>query len=284
MKKGFVSVLSGVISLSLLFSGCSAAGSSKELFEMSDNAISHLTDDGMEQKDIVIPAGCSRIDCSFSESAVTTVKFETDDDIDFGVAFVGCEKLKSISLPANLKALNPMAFMNCSSLESIEIPAGVLGLDGAVFCGCTALKEVKIDGNVTVIGDLCFSGCSNLPSIELPDSLQEIGLKAFQECTSLTSIDLPVALTTIEASAFTGCSGLTSISIPSSLKTIGFDTFYGTDITDIYVPADMELTAWELTSFSNEASTEPITIHVVEGSWADAHFDEVFIGGIKSYA
>ena len=259
-------------------------GKSKECFEIEDNVICGLTDYGKTADELVIPENCEGfVSTAFDDAVCTKVSFESDRDIDIQLVFTGIETLKSIELPANISSLDPMAFQNCSALESITLPAGITKLPIGCFNGCGSLESVTFEGDVTSIAQSCFRDCISLKSITLPASVEEIGFEAFYNCTSLESIELPESLKTLDGSAFIYCSSLSSVTLSSSLKEVGMSCIRGTSVTDIYVPSDLEFTKWDNISFFNMDYPDPITVHVAEGSWADANFEEVFGDSVKTY-
>ena len=93
-------------------------------------------------------------------------------------AFMGCVNLSSISLPANLKSIEPMMFYGCMSLQKVILP-----------------KKLRI------IGDFAFYGTS-IEVIEIPSSVLEIGENAFQECKKLKRVVLSNPNIVIAESAF----------------------------------------------------------------------------------
>ena len=294
MKKTLISLISGVVAMTFLLTGCgggsgssgsgngsSGAADKKDCFEWSGNKIDGFNDYGKKQTDIVIPAKCDGITGVLNDGAVVNVTFESDNDIDIGVAFSNSTTLKSIKLPKNMKTVMFSAFQSCTALETVVLPEDVTELPMSVFSGDTNLKDVTIGGSVNKIGMMCFFNCSNLSTIKLPASLKVLDIQAFSGCSALSSIELPEGLTTMNDSVFAGCTSLTSLKLPSSLKETGINLLYDTAVTDIYVPADLELTTWDATSFYRIGAT--VTVHVTEGSWADQHFDEVFEGAVKSY-
>ena len=293
MRKALIPVISGVMAVAFVLAGCGggsgssdggngssgAAGNKKECFEWNDTKIAGFSDYGKKQTDIVIPSKCEGITGMLNDGAVVNVTFESDNDIDIGVAFSNSTTLKSIKLPKNMKTLMFSGFQSCTALETVVLPEDVTELPMSLFNGDTNLKDVTVGGSVNTIGMMCFNKCSSLTSIKLPSSLQVIDIKAFSGCSALSTIELPDGVTTIKDSAFENCTSLTSIKLPASLKEAGLNLFYKTSITDIYVPAEMELTSWDSVSFFNGS----VNVHVTEGSWADQHFDEVFGGAVKTY-
>jgi len=296
MKKIIIPIVSVIVAMSFIVTGCgggsgsgSGAGSdsgkgTKECFEYNDDKITGLTNYGNSQKDIVIPASCKGFVGSITkEASFTSVSFESDDDISLGLAFAGSTTLEKITLPKNLSSLDNMAFQKCSALESITIPDGVTEIPLGAFNECTNLKNVSFGGSVTSIGNKAFAKCSSLDNVQFPSTVQTLENEAFFRCTSITAVELPDGLTKLGSSVFKGCTSLTTIKLSSSLKEVGQNVIVETAVTDIYVPADMELTSWDIISFFNPKSDITIKVHITEGSWADEHFDEVFEGAEKSY-
>ena len=297
MKKTKILIGSIIMAAALLVTSCGGSGSGsgsgaqgksggvkKDIFDIEDGVIYGLTDSGKKEKEIVIPAGCKEFSGAICEGAsFTTVSFESDDDVAIKLTFAGSETLENITLPKNLKSFNPMVFQKCTALKSITIPDGITELPIASFNGCTNLKTVTLSSSLTKIGSDCFADCSSLESISFPSTLKTIGREAFDGCSSLKSVELPEGLTSLDDSVFSYCESLTTLKLPASLKETGVNTLYKSGVTDIYVPADMELTSYDSTSFLNPGSQVAIKVHVAQGSWADQNFDEVFPGAEKVY-
>ena len=236
----------------------------KDYFDMynsgSDIVISELSDKGKKQENLVIPAGVIKITGTFIDGVVKNISFESDEDIDIG-----------------------MAVSTCSTLETIKLPANMTELDSMAFSCCTNLKEIVVPKGITVIPDLCFYANSSLETVTLEGNVTEICSMAFYECGSLKTINLPDSITDIGESAFFGCESLSTITLPKGLKNIGDAAFITkSGIKTIIVPAELELETWDSGGFIQ--SDAKYTVKVTEGSWADIHFDEVFQGQVtKEY-
>ena len=89
-------------------------------------------------------------------------------------------------------------------------------------------------------------------------------------------------LESIGYDAFSYAEYLTSLRVPSTVKSVQVSILYGSGVTDLYLPAGLEITDCELASFYNpDAKTR---IHVTAGSWADTHYDDYFVNcGEKIY-
>ncbi|MCI8489049.1 MAG: leucine-rich repeat protein [Lachnospiraceae bacterium] len=140
-------------------------------------------------------------------------------------AFCGCERLKSISIPDSVTAIERAAFSG-SKLESISIPDSVTAIGQSAFYGCIVLESINIPDSITEIMPQAFFNCYALKSISIPNSVTAIGVQAFYNCCALESISIPDSVTVIEQSAFSDCIVLESISIPDSVTAIKMNTFY----------------------------------------------------------
>ncbi len=277
----------------------------KDLFVWKDNVIVELSEEGEKADVLVIPKECEGFMNIFDEGVYSEVYFESDDDINLNMAFSNAPNLKKIVLPKNLTTLNMFEFANDVSLEEIELPDSVTTLDSSVFQGCTSLKRIEIPEGVTELPYALFIDCSSLEEVTLHEGITTLGLGCFANCESLKTISLPSTVKTIEDKAFLRCRGLESVELNEGLESIGYDAFsyaesltslrvpstvksvqvsvlYGSGVTDLYLPAGLEITDCELASFYNpDAKTR---IHVTAGSWADTHYDDYFVNcGEKTY-
>ena len=253
----------------------------KDFFTWRDNTITGLSDEGKQQKELVIPAECDAISGVLDDGVFTKLSFESDKEVDFGLAFCACPSVEYFYFPKEQTSIDPMAFQNCTALKSIEIPDGITELPSFAFMGCSDLQEVKLNDNITSIGSGCFTACTSLTEVKLPASLKKLGLQAFAQCSALKAIELPDGLENIGDSVFTSCGSITSLKIPSSVKKIGHGIIMIGNVKDVYIPADLEFTEWERDSFYTEDTL--LVVHVTAGSWADTNFEKVFVGAVKSY-
>ena len=137
--------------------------------------------------------------------------------IDDG-AFQNCTSLSSVKLPKDTTYLGA-CFIGCISLKTVTIPKNVRAIEPNTFWQCRALADITFSDNVTVIGDGAFHACVSLQSVRFPRHLTKIGIGAFEDCTALSSVTL-FAITDskgnpapfyIEKNAFLGCSLLTTV-------------------------------------------------------------------------
>ena len=97
-------------------------------------------------KKVIIESGITRIgSCAFANCAdLQEVVFNGTDlkEIGWG-AFLNCIRLRTVSLPVQLRTIETIAFANCSSLATVRVP------------------------DQCRVGDQAFVSCSNLNSVEL---------------------------------------------------------------------------------------------------------------------
>jgi hypothetical protein len=58
-------------------------------------------------------------------------------------------------------------FFGSTKLKSVTLPSGVMAIELCSFWGCTGLTSVVIGSNVTFIGLMAFEGCGNLTEIHV---------------------------------------------------------------------------------------------------------------------
>ena len=141
-------------------------------------------------------------------------------------AFMGCNDLTELNLPASCIVISPRGFMDCKKLVNAELP-GILDIHPSTFSGCSALKEVYIPV-VRIIFEHGFDGCTNLRSSF--GELTPIGKLgwfetdasaileyAFRGCKSIEKLSCPKLIVAREAS-FSGCTGITELSLPVATR------------------------------------------------------------------
>ena len=95
-----------------------------------------------------------------------------------------------LSKITGLSSIGDSAFLACDGLASVEIPASVTSIGEGAFCGCSGLTIVTFgeDSQLESIGNDAFDGCDGLTSVEIPASVTSIGKAAFYSCNGLTSV------------------------------------------------------------------------------------------------
>jgi len=180
------------------------------------------------------------------------------------LAFLRCEKLKTITLPESIKYISGGAFEKCSSLESLDLPRDFISIKDQALYGCYSLRRLTIPSvekngigklfggeltgggenerftpkslktveltNCTHLQDKAFFGCEHIENIILPDGLISIGESSFMYCESITEIKIPQSVTTIGRHAFFECKKLARVHWPKIRPSIGYEAFSLTQI------------------------------------------------------
>lgn len=82
--------------------------------------------------EISIPNTVREMNCAYSTGNGTSIN---------GL-FIGCTKLKQITIPPLVASLGYNMFYNCSSLETITIGSGVKTINSSTFSGCEKLNKI----------------------------------------------------------------------------------------------------------------------------------------------
>lgn len=250
--------------------GVTGASKNEYFIWYADTIIEGLTEDGMNQKHLVIPAECEEVS-KLTSTVLETISFENPDTkISMG-AFANCTSLKKVELPDNLQVIESAVFDGCTSLEEIVIPDTVMEIGYIAFDSCSSLKNVVLGSGVTVIDNKAFSTCVALESIEIPNSVVTIEKRAFDGCTSLAKVTFGSSVESIGESAFEGCASLTIISLPDSVKTIDAYAFGFCDaLAEVYMPAGIE--SMDSTAL---AQTHNFKLYLTQGSYVDQIYGDL---------
>lgn len=193
--------------------------------------------------------------------------------------FMKCTKLSSIKLPEGVSFIGRGAFSYCESITSLDfLPKSVNRIGYEAFCGCTGLTEIVIQKGVDYYSD-AFDGCSGVASviIEAVESNVFIGnggftsLKSVQieDCdaplyvslpddapieelyigrnvglgfnkTNLKTVTFGEKVTYVPEGMFDGASALSSVNWGNNIKWIGDRAFYGANLVDLSLPANVD--------------------------------------------
>lgn len=176
-------------------------------------------------------------------------------------AFMGCKKLKKVSLPYIVASIGNSAFEDCTALvtfttmEGADLkkqPAALLRTIGdRAFFGNTSLHDVdeNTTKGVNTIGVSAFENCEILETINLSGMTKfaegvfrnakalkrvtmgenasiDVGQEAFKNCVTL--LDITARIAAVDDGAFRNCISLRAITFVSSgIKYIGSNAFNG---------------------------------------------------------
>ena len=132
--------------------------------------------------------------------------------------FRGCENLRAVTMPKNIRIIPQNMFRGCKKLSHIEIPQSVREIRAGAFQNCKTLANVTLPEELVKIEKEAFRDCSALTEIVIPDGVKVIESEAFYCCSSLKSVSLPASLLHIHGKVFDGCPQLQTIVFRGSKK------------------------------------------------------------------
>lgn len=158
-----------------------------------------------------------------NHSEITTVVMWADPYFISERAFMGCTKLKDISISSDCTSIGDSAFEGCTKLSS-AILWGDPNIGNRAFYGCTSLKEISIGNDTETIGKSAFEGCTALKSVIIWGGTN-IGNRAFYGCTAIKELSIDRDTEYIGDYAFYGCSSLKEVTIWGKDTRIGTEAF-----------------------------------------------------------
>ena len=191
-------------------------------------------------------------------------------------AFFKCNKVSSLTIPAEVVYINDKALQECDILASIkvdednavfkslddnlynkqnvllqypigkaativEIPDETVKIGDYAFYKCGNIVAINVPENVIEIGEQAFAGCAKLYAVDLPN-VKTIDTNAFKDCTVLGEVKFGAVLDLIGESAFEGCIALKTVALPAGLSEISTNAFRDcTGLESIIFPASMRV-------------------------------------------
>ena len=200
-----------------------------------------MTESGWKEKHreeierVIIEDGCTAI--AYNAFGCAGYYEETEDGEGmWRVEEEPFSNLSEVRLPDTLSSIGEKAFLGCEKLTSVTIPDGVTDIEDFAFSG-TGLTGIDLPDGLTYLSGFCNTA---LTEIDIPDSVEIIGTDAFSYCGSLTGVSVPKHVKRIDDYAFSGCSALSSVTLSESVSKIGRSAFtgafYDTGITDVTIP------------------------------------------------
>ena len=177
-------------------------------------------------------------------------------------AFMHCDNLISVTIPASVERIDEDAFKYCYKLvdvcndSSLSIATGssehgYLGKYAKDVRTSAEESKISIDDNGYILyssGDeLTLIGyCGSATELILPEGITHIYQMAFLGNETILSVTLPNSLVSIGDYAFYGCSNLDSVVIPEGVTSVGHMAFVNCDALTSISFEDADL--WYVTS------------------------------------
>ena len=220
---------------------------------------------------ITIPASVTNIDGEAFEGCSGLLSVTADPK--WAARFYSTRAF-SFTVADGVTSIGDLAFSGCSRLTSISIPDSVTSIGALAFDGCSGLTSVTIPNSVTSIGDGAFTGCSRLTSVTADPKWG----RCFASAANF-AFTIPDGVTYIENGAFYHCFGLTSVTIPNSVVEIGEDAFSDcTQVENVMIPGRFKLSS----VFPLEYAYPPVLTNVVISPGSTFIAQEAFYRGCSS--
>ena len=153
-------------------------------------------------------------------------------------AFMKCENLQAVTIPATLRNIGAGAFLGLHNLTSINLPAKLRYIDENAFRECSGLTAIDIPDSVRSIDDYAFEGCSNLSRVRIGDGVERIGYLTFYNCPNISSLYIGKSVADMSSqSGFKYCDQLTKVEINSTEITSGryLNELFGDQVTQYII-------------------------------------------------
>lgn len=141
---------------------------------------------------------------SGGEAYLKDGQLTTSDDNLPERAFYGCNSLRKIVLPDNLKTISDGAFALCRALESVDNITAIGGdnfvYDGGIFFTKDRKEiisvmpfvqgELIVSEGTIALHDYAMAGCMGLKRVVIPRSLSNVGTECMAGCHSLAELKI----------------------------------------------------------------------------------------------
>jgi len=125
--------------------------------------------------------------------------------------------------------------------------------------------RVRVHPSVTVIPEKAFDGRRQLEEVELCEGLLEIGAQAFEYCVKLKRINIPSTVAIIEGWAF-AYTAISDILLPADVQINGYYAFAATNLIKFTVPSQTTKTQGMFSCCGHLMSVElPEGVRQIEG-------------------
>jgi len=121
----------------------------------------------------------------FEKTAIESIEIFSDTVAD--EAFLGCDKLRSLTLTNNVTYLGKQAFKDCRLLSSVTFEGDVEQISDYAFANCTSLKEFTLPNSKLKIGNAIFSD-SGLKKLTFTENTEitDMGISVFDKISGVT--------------------------------------------------------------------------------------------------
>ena len=180
----------------------------------------------VDENGVLYTASMDRLIHFPRESEITEFQVPSSVTAIGAYAFIYCNKLQDITLPANLEYIGVSALHGCNGLSGALVLPNTLSFIGSqafVDCMFTSISGLDNDYYTTVDGVLynadittlmCFPRGDNRAEFVLPDTVESFDPYSFRHST-LTCITIPASATSVSGNPFFECKQLHTVIIDS---------------------------------------------------------------------
>mgnify|MGYP003295933686 CR=1 FL=1 len=112
-------------------------------------------------------------------------EIEIPEDMPRACGILSGSAIKKAELLPTETEIKDLAFIGCWKLREITIPEGVTKIGYGAFSTCESLRKIVLPEGLEEIYDKAFYGCRNLRTVVVPKSLKYVGAGAFADCPNL---------------------------------------------------------------------------------------------------
>ena len=112
-------------------------------------------------------------------------EIEIPEDMPRASGILSGSAIKKAELLPTETEIKDFAFIGCWKLREITIPEGVTKIGYGAFSTCESLRKIVLPEGLEEICDKAFYGCRNLRTVVVPKSLKYVGAGAFADCPNL---------------------------------------------------------------------------------------------------
>lgn len=163
---------------------------------------------------------------AFTGSGVRSVSVPEGVTLIDDYAFMRCDSLTAVTLPASLTQLGKSVFANCTLLKNVIFTSGnsLASLPANTFEGCVSLSEVNLDAlaKCAEIGPWSLAHCSSLTNVIMPSEVTTIGRGALLNDNAIRTLTLNPDVESFDEYSLAGLRHVTKLSLPKSV------TFFAT--------------------------------------------------------
>ncbi len=241
-----------------------------------------ITLDEYEGLPVVYLAGFGELKINFQPATkIVGVRVPLHADMIYSASFLNCKKLKSVTIPPNVKLIGSLSFEG-TGIEEISLPENLEEIDVNAFAN-SSLKNIEFNKNLKKIGIDAFEGTpwynaqpdgyikingilyrhkgdfdAGAVVTDLPDA-ETLGEKLFQDCKGLQKFVCPYSITTLPNGMFQGCTDLEEVYLHDGITSIGRMAFKDcSKLTTVNIPRG--ITVLENNLFSGCSSLKEIAL------------------------